>query len=119
MKDRRRRLAAVFVFAAALIAVPLVLAQISASKPKADPAAAQAPHTSRLEAERGEEAGGADAEAYADRAYPDSEVSADEVQRAVKADAKLKTKLPKLGSKWESLGPDMLDVDRLGTQSFV
>jgi len=76
-------------------------------------------HATRLEGERSESEGGADTEAYADRAYPDSEISAAEVQGALKADARLKTKLPKLGSRWESLGPDTLDVDRLGTQSFI
>ena len=57
---------------------------------------------------------GAAAEEYADRAFPASEVTPAEIQGAIKADAKLKRKGPKLFSKWDSIGPDTLDVDRLG-----
>ena len=69
--------------------------------------------------QQGEAEAGAAAEAYADRAFPASEVTMAEIQGAIKADAKLQGKGPKLFSKWDSIGPDTLDVDRLGTQSFI
>jgi len=74
---------------------------------------------SREEGEGGQESGEEEDQGYADRAYPADEVTLSDVESAIKADAKLKVKSAKLNSKWDSLGPDTLDVDRLGTQSFI
>src|SRR5262245_5281641 len=73
-----------------------------------------------LHAKAGEDEGGLAAQEYADRAFPASQVTLDEVQGAMNADAKAKKKGPKFNAKrWDFLGPDTLDVDRLGTQSFI
>jgi hypothetical protein len=119
LKLRRRTVAAV-VLVGTLAAIPLVLGKASMhdASPAAKADAARAAHAALLEREH--EDGGADAEAYADRAYPDSEITLDEVQGAITADKKVKAKGPKfLAKKWDALGPDTLDVDRLGTQSFI
>src|SRR5689334_22460849 len=64
--------------------------------------------------------GGGAAQEYADRAYPASDVTFANIQGAIKADAKAKKKGPKfVAKKWESLGPDTLNVDKFGTQSFI
>ncbi len=109
-----RRVAAPAVVLLALIVLGLVFGRASSPRPVAGSTAHAALHE-----RAGEGEGGADAEAYTDRAYPASEITIDEVQGAIKADAKLKPKNPKLISKWDFLGPDTLDVDRLGTQSFI
>jgi hypothetical protein len=72
--------------------------------------------------ERGQGEGqgdGVDAEAYGDRAYPASEITIDQIQGAIAANDKLAKKSAKLNSKWDFLGPETLNVDRLGTQSFI
>src|SRR5262249_24168625 len=56
---------------------------------------------------------------YSDRAYPAESISMDEIQGAIQANAKLQKKGSKNKDSWESLGPDTLNVDRLGTQSFI
>src|SRR3954452_11608053 len=66
-----------------------------------------------------EEAGGATAEAYSDRAFPASEISSEQVEGAVAANQAVNARGAKLGSKWDSLGPSTLNVDRLGTQAFT
>jgi hypothetical protein len=69
-----------------------------------------------------EEEGGAEgeiAELYSDRAYPATEIPIAQIQGAISADKKIKSKGAKLSSKWDFLGPETLDVDRLGTQSFI
>src|SRR3954452_3829391 len=66
-----------------------------------------------------EEAGGATAEAYSDRAFPASEISSEQVEGAVAANQAVNARGAKLGSKWDSLGPSTLNVDRLGTQGFT
>ena len=73
------------------------------------------------EQEKMEEEGGAEGEVtelYSDRAYPASEISIEQIQGAINANNKIEAKGAKLGSKWDSIGPDTLDVDRLGTQTF-
>jgi hypothetical protein len=122
MARHPRRVAAVLVLVGASVALALLLGSTSKDGPTAVKAGTARPaHEALLERGRGgtEEADGAAAQAYTDRAYPASEVTIAEIQGAIKADAKLKRRGPKLFSKWESLGPDTLDVDRLGTQSFI
>src|SRR6478672_8635660 len=115
------RATAVLTVIGALAAVPLLLSHDSHSQSAAAKAVtARLAHAAVLERERGEEAGGgADAQAYTDRAYPGDEVSMDEIQGALAANDAATARGAKLGSKWDFIGPDTLDVDRLGTQSFI
>ena len=115
------RATAVLIVIGALAAVPLLLSHDSHSQSAAAKAVtARLAHAAVLERERGEEAGGgADAQAYTDRAYPGDEVSMDEIQGALAANNAATARGAKLGSKWDFIGPDTLDVDRLGTQSFI
>src|SRR3954447_19312997 len=120
MARHRRRVAAVLVLAGASTALALLLANTSnnGSTAAATAGTARFAHATLHEREQGDE-GGADAEAYSDRAYPASDVTIDEIQGAIKANAKLGKKLSKLASRWDSLGPETLNVDRLRTQSFL
>src|SRR4051795_4811264 len=120
MARHRRRIAAVLVLAFASTALALLLANTSnnGSTAAAKAGTARLAHATLHEREQGD-GGGADAEAYNDRAYPASDVTIDEIQGAINANAKLGKKLPKLASRWDSLGPETLNVDRLGTQSFI
>src|ERR1051326_8744435 len=118
MRNFRRLTAAALVLGtvaalAAFLARPSTPAQSAAAKARV----AQLAHATLHERDQGGD-GGAEAQAYQDRAFPASEVTIAEIQGAIRADAKLKTKGPKLFSKWDSIGPDTLDVDRLGTQAF-
>jgi len=81
------RATAVLTVIGALAAVPLLLSHDSHSQSAAAQAVtARLAHAAVLERERGEEAGGgADAQAYTDRAYPGDEVSMDEIQGALAA----------------------------------
>ena len=67
----------------------------------------------------GENAGSEAAEDYASRAYPATDVTFDQTLGAIAAAKKLKARDPSSTSKWDSLGPDTLDVDRLGTQTYL
>ncbi|HSC49834.1 MAG TPA: hypothetical protein VLD16_06165 [Gaiellaceae bacterium] len=59
-------------------------------------------------------------EAYADRAFPADSISIDQIQGAIAANAAVASHDgAKLTSKWDFIGPETLDVDRLGTQSFI
>src|SRR6478736_679812 len=72
--------------------------------------------------EQANEGDAADAasQAYTDRAYPADSISIDQIQSAIAANtAVARHGGAKLGSKWDFIGPDTLDVDRLGTQSFI
>lgn len=59
------------------------------------------------------------AEDYANRAYPNSTIDFAQTQTSMK-DAKkvLKHTGAKLPKPWEAIGPDTLNVDTLGTQTF-
>src|SRR3954471_1520036 len=50
--------------------------------------------------ERGQE-GDAESEAYADRAYPGTEITIDEIQGAIRANDNVAKKAAKLASKWD------------------
>jgi hypothetical protein len=117
MRNHRRRAAAVVVLAGAMTALALLLGHASSSTAAKATAARAAAHLTLRERTEGE--GGADAEAYADRAYPGSELTIDEIQGAIQANAKLAGRASKLSSRWDFIGPEALDVDRLGTQSFI
>jgi hypothetical protein len=123
MGKLRRRTAVIFVLTGAAAALALVLAHASSTTGRSAivrPGASRLAHESILEQQQnGGAADGADAQAYADRAYPASQVTPPEVQGAIKANDKLQKKGPKAFSKWDSIGPDTLDVDKFGTQSFI
>ena len=123
MARHRRRIAAVLVLVGASAALALVLAHASSttgSSAAFRPGASRLAHESILEQQQnGGAADGPEAQAYADRAYPASEVTPLEVQGAIKANDKLQKKGPKPFSKWDSIGPDTLNVDKFGTQSFI
>ena len=66
------------------------------------------------------DAADAASQAYTDRAYPAASISIDQIQSAITANNALAGHGgAKLTSKWDFIGPDTLDVDRLGTQSFI
>jgi hypothetical protein len=66
------------------------------------------------------DAADAASQAYSDRAYPADSISIDQVQGAIAANnAVARHGGATLGSKWDFIGPETLDVDRLGTQSFI
>ena len=123
MARLRRPMAAVLVLVSACTALALLVAKTSTNSTSAASrfGASRLVHEAVLErgANGADGTDGAAAEEYADRAFPASEITAAEIQGAIKADAKLKRKGPKLFSKWDSIGPDTLNVDRLGTQSFI
>jgi hypothetical protein len=121
MRNHRRRLATVlFVgFVCGALAVLLARSSGTTSAQKATRAQAVAAHAALRERERGEAEGGPEAEAYTDRAYPASEITIDQIQGAIAANGAVNGRGSKLSSKWDALGPETLDVDRLGTQSFI
>jgi len=102
-----------------LTVLTLVLGRSSAPRPSAVAMAAARVHTANHEG-NGEEEGGAEAQAYTDRAYPATDVTIANVQGAIKADGKAEKRGPGFVARyWESLGPNTLNVDKFGTQSFI
>src|SRR3954452_14339557 len=90
--------------------------------PAARAKAGRLAHESLRERDReqeGEGEGEGEDQGYADRAYPAAEVTIGNVEGAIAADAKVKGNSASRTSRWDSLGPDTLDVDRLGTQSYI
>jgi hypothetical protein len=60
------------------------------------------------------------AEEYTDRAYPAEGISIDQIQTAISADATAQNRnVADSTNTWDFLGPNTLNVDRLGTQSFI
>jgi hypothetical protein len=47
------------------------------------------------------------------------DISIAQIQGAISANNAVKARGAKLGSKWDFLGPETLNVDRLGTQAFT
>jgi hypothetical protein len=123
MRGSLRWIAAAVIVGGALAAVVLLSGSSrEAESPSAWAKAGRLAHESLRERDReGEGQGESEDEnqGNADRAYPAAEVTIGNVERAIAADAKVEAKSSKLTSKWDSLGPDTLDVDRLGTQSFI
>jgi hypothetical protein len=117
-----RRSAVVLVVAAAAVLVAIAIGRTTSSDASSVKVLKAGVMGHALLRERQNEQGGgdgADAEAFNDRAYPAADIGIEKIQGAIAANAKLAKKAAKLGSKWEALGPDTLDVDRLGTQSFI
>ena len=120
MGNHWRRVAAALVLAGAVTTLVLVAGRASSSSSNAAKLTAARASAHFALRERAEErGGGADAEAYADRAYPGSEITIGEIQGAIQANAAVANHDSKLSSKWDFIGPTTLDVDRLGTQSFI
>jgi hypothetical protein len=122
MRVHKRRLAVALMVAAisAVLAVLLTRGSETGVAKQATRAEAVAAHAALRERERGEgEGAGPEAEAYTDRAFPATDITIDQIQTAIAANAAVKGRDAKLSSKWDALGPDTLDVDRLGTQSFI
>src|SRR3954470_15929830 len=115
---RTRRAIVVIAFVALVAALSFLPGRASKSQSYKGHAAGTSLMAHGAVHERGEQ-GDAEAEAYADRAYPGTEITIDEIQGALAANAKVAKKAAKLSSKWDFLGPDTLDVDRLGTQAFT
>ena len=114
-----RRTAAVLAIAALAVATAALLARGSTNTSGA-PSAHGPNHLAALEGGgRGEESGGAAGEAYRDRAFPADSISIDEIQGAIAANNAATSRGGGISPKWDFLGPDTLDVDRLGTQSFI
>jgi hypothetical protein len=116
-----RRTTAVLAVAGLAVVLAALLARGSGSTAAA-PSAHGKQHLATLEnGGRGEseESGGAAAEAYRDRAFPADSISIDEIQGAIAANKAAKSRGAGISPMWDFLGPDTLDVDRLGTQSFI
>ena len=117
-----RRITAVLAVAGLAVVLAALLARGSGSTAAA-PSAHGKQHLAALEkGGRGEseESGSAAAEAYRDRAFPADGISIDQIQGAIAANnAVARHGGATLGSKWDFIGPETLDVDRLGTQSFI
>src|SRR3982751_5275461 len=114
---RWRRMIAVLTLAAIAVVAAALLGRGSTSTTSAK-ASKGLPRIAALEGAV-EEAGGASAEAYSDRAFPADPISSEQVQGAIAANQAVNARGAKLGSKWDSLGPSTLNVDRLGTQAFT
>src|ERR1051326_8414923 len=119
MWNPRRRTAAVLVIGGILAALPFLLGSASFSHSATRPDMAAFAHAALLEHSQGSGDDSADAQAYTDRAYPASEITTSEIQGAIAANNAVSKRSAKPGPKWESLGPDTLNVDQFGTQSFI
>jgi hypothetical protein len=124
MRNRGRAIAAAIAFACVLATLALATTLGRGSAPSTAQKALATKNASSLYRAReslreGENAGSEAAEDYASRAYPATDVTFDQTLGAIAAAKKLKAKGSKLTSKWDSLGPDTLDVDRLGTQTYL
>ena len=118
--SRRRLIAVVGLMAVAAVSAVL-LATGSTNTSSKSRHVALARLDSMHEQANGEgDAADAASQAYTDRAYPAASISIDEVQNAIAANNAIAgSNGAKLTSKWDFIGPDTLDVDRLGTQSFI
>jgi hypothetical protein len=116
----RRRMIAVLTIAAVAVVAAALLGRGStntSSKPFKGMARIAALHEG---GQLGEEQGGAAAEAYSDRAYPAEGVSIDQIQGAIAADNTVENRaVADSTNTWDFVGPNTLNVDRLGTQSFI
>ncbi len=121
MKKHWRPLAALLGILAVALAAGIVSVRDSGSRPAVKVTGKGIAALGGLR-ERGgapEDEGGAAAQAYTDRAYPADDISIEQIQGAIAADKAVKTRGSKLSKRWDFLGPETLDVDRLGTQSFI
>ena len=111
---RWRRIIAVVAIAALAAAVAVVLGRGSTSE-----TAKNVKGLMRLEGGLDENEGGAAAEAYGDRAFPADRSRSTRFRARSRRTTSVKARGAKLGSKWDFVGPSTLNVDRLGTQSFI
>jgi hypothetical protein len=117
----RRRLIAVVGLMAVAAASAVLLATGSANTSSKVRQVAS-PRLASMHEQANDEGDAADAasQAYTDRAYPADSISIDQIQSAIAANTAVAGhKGGSLTSKWDFIGPDTLDVDRLGTQSFI
>lgn len=124
MSERARRAAVVFgvvVATAVIVAVVAGRAGSSHSGARVSPVSKSfALHEPPQEAQtNGTDGEGPAAEAYADRANPADTISIADVERSIAADAKVRSRGKASIKKWDFLGPETLNVDRLGTQTFI
>jgi hypothetical protein len=114
-----RRLVAVLTIAAFAVVLAVMLARGSTSASGTPSAKGGVAHLALLEGGGRDESGGAAAEAYSDRAFPMDGISIDQIQGAIAANDAVKGRgASGVAPKWDFLGPETLNVDRLGTQAF-
>jgi len=120
----RRRLTAVSVLVVVAAAVAVVLATGSTSTSSKSRhfnlGRFNALHEGSEQSANQGDAAAAAAEDYSDRAYPADDVSIDQIQGAIAANDAVQQRGAALSNDtWTSIGPNTLNVDRLGTQSFI
>jgi hypothetical protein len=119
--SRRRPFAVVSVLALAVTAV-IVLAQVSSTSSSKKSSYHPLPRLASVH--EGGQQGNSDAaeaaaEAYSDRAYPAESISIDQIQGSIAAnDSAQSRNVADSTNTWDYLGPNTLNVDRLGTQAF-
>ena len=118
---RWRRLTTVVAVLGVAAMTAAVLASVTTSKPSKT--TFKLPRLAALH--EGGQTGSSDAaeaaaEAYSDRAYPAEGISIDQIQAAISADNRAENRdVADSTNTWDFLGPNTLNVDRLGTQSFI
>ena len=118
--SRRRLIAVVGLMAVAAASAVLLATGSTPTSAKSRHAALARLDSMHEQANAEGDAADAAAQAYTDRAYPADNISIDQVQGAIAANnAVARHGGATLGSKWDFIGPETLDVDRLGTQSFI
>jgi hypothetical protein len=118
--SRRRLIAVVGLMAVAAVSAVLLATGSTNTSSKVRHVAS--PRLASMHEQANDEGDAADAasQAYTDRAYPADSISIDQIQSAIAANTAVAGhKGGGLTSKWDFIGPDTLDVDRLGTQSFI
>jgi hypothetical protein len=117
-----RRLTAVFGLMAIAAAAAVLLATGSSSTSSKPSHFALARLNALHEVSQGTDEGDAAeaaSEAYSDRAYPADGISIDQIQGAIAADNTVEQHNASLtNDTWTPIGPNTLNVDRLGTQAF-
>ena len=119
----KRRLAAVLVLMVIAAAIAVVLAAGSSNTSSRAHFALgrfNAVHEGGQGANAGEgDAAEAATQAYSDRAYPADGISINQIKGAISADNVVEQRSAALkNDSWNSIGPNTLNVDRLGTQAF-
>jgi hypothetical protein len=119
----KRRLAAVLVLMVTAAAIAVVLAagsSTTSSRAHFALGRLNAVHEGGQGANSGEgDAAEAATQAYSDRAYPADGISIDQIKGAISADNVVEQRSAALkNDSWNSIGPNTLNVDRLGTQAF-
>ena len=130
-KKMRRTWIAASAIALVVLAPVCVAALVAGDRPGAvAPAPALSPGAERLGefkqlgvfannvSESEEFPAAADAEAYANRAYPQNAIAFQQTLGAITAAKKLKSRGASYPSKWVDVGPDTMQVDQLGTQHW-